>query len=130
MQRNRAKKVGELPPINNIVKAHMKQKRITQKQMARAMGCVPSSFGHLLKSTDWKISELLTVGKRLDENLLSHYLPPADTASLTELQTKLAETQKQLEESRLAQQQQANEINILNARLESLREALSLVGGK
>jgi hypothetical protein len=28
------------------------------------------------------------------------------------------------------QQQQANEINILNARLESLREALSLVGGK
>jgi len=130
MLRDRAKKVGELPPVNTMVKKMMKEKRITQKQIARALGCTEPSVHYLLKSSDWKISELLTVGKRLNENLLSHYLPPADTAPLTELQTKLAETQKQLEESRLAQQQQANEINILIARLESLREALSLVGGK
>jgi len=130
MQRNRAKRVGELPPINNIVKGLMKQKRITQKQMARALGCVPSAFSRLLKSTDWKISELLAVGKRLDENLLSYYLPPADNTQLTELQNQLAQAQQQLEESHLAQQQQAAEINILNARLDSLREALSLIGGK
>jgi len=89
MKRNRVKRVGELPPINNVVKVLMKQKRITQKQMARALGCVPSSISHLLKSTDWKISELLTVGTKLNENLLSHYLPPADNTALTELQAHL-----------------------------------------
>ena len=130
MKRNRVKRVGELPPINNVVKVLMKQKRITQKQMARALGCVPSSISHLLKSTDWKISELLTVGTKLNENLLSHYLPPIDNTALTELQAQLDKSQQQLAESRLAAQQQAAEINILNARLESLKEALSLIGGK
>ena len=76
MQRNRAKKISELPPVNKMVRQMMKQKRITQKQLAKHLGCVPSAIGHLLKSTDWQISELLMVGERLNENLLSYYLLP------------------------------------------------------
>lgn len=130
MQRNRAKKAAELPPVHTLVKAQMKEKRITQKKLARALGCTEPSVHYLLKSPDWKISELLTVGRVLNENLLNIYLPPADNTALAALQQELADTRQQLEAGNQIQQQQANEINLLNTRIEALREALSLIGGK
>ena len=107
----------------------MKQKRITQKQLAKHLGCVPSAICHLLKSTDWQISELLMVGERLNENLLSYYLPPADNAPLTELQNRLNEAMQNLATKEATIQQQEMEIKLLNARLEAMRESMQLLSG-
>jgi len=110
----------EIPDIGKILKAHVKKNRLRQNGWARQEGLNRKSIADYLKRKDMRVGTLFTVCQALNYNFLrdiAAMLPPEmPPQNIHPLQTRVEELEQQNLE--------------LQLQVKTLKEALSLVGGR
>jgi hypothetical protein len=114
------KKMDTAPHTGNMLKAFVQQHRIFQSGWARQQGIGPTSVARYLKQPTMRIDTLFTICQTLNYNFLrdiADALPPTMPPHQVSSQ--------QLETEALKQQ-----VTALQTQVATLKEALTLVGGR
>lgn len=84
-----------LPETGKIVRAIMKEQRVTHRALAKKLGWNTTTITMMLKRRIWTIAELLEVGKALNHDLLKYFypVPPEPMLPKTELEAALKENE-------------------------------------
>lgn len=110
----------EAPDIGSIIKAHVKKHRLRQNGWARQEGKNRRTIAKYLKGKDMHVGTLFTICQALNYNFLrdiAALLPPEmPPQNIHPMQTRVDELEQQNLE--------------LQLQVKTLKEALSLVGGR
>ncbi len=97
----------DYPDINVIVRAIMKEQRMTQRKLGKLVGWHNTTINQMLKKRTWNIAELLEIGKALNTDLLKYFYPvPAEPmveeAKLNEALAKITLLEEELRQTKEA----------------------------
>jgi hypothetical protein len=109
----------ESPHIGNMLKAYVKEKRIFKSGWARQMGVTPGAIEGFVKKPNIKVDTLFKTCQVLNYNFF------ADIAAML---PQLPHANSKIDNTQLEAVQKENET--LKIQIETLKQALSLVGGK
>jgi len=81
--------------IGTIVRAIMKEQRVTHRKLGRMLGWHTTTVTMMLKRRIWSIAELVQVGKALNSDLLKYFypVPPVPVVPVTELEAAKQENE-------------------------------------
>lgn len=110
------------PDIGVIVRAIMKDQRVTQRKLGKMLGWHSTTVNQMLKRRIWTIAELLMVGKALNTDLLKYFypVPPVPVVPVTELEN----AQKEIEALKTEAKTNADELLKLRTENAVLREIM------
>ncbi len=104
------------PDINVIVRAIMKEQRMTQRKLGKLVGWHNTTINQMLKRRTWNIAELLEIGKALNTDLLKYFYPVPPEPMVAEAKLSEALAKITLLEEELRQTKEA--LKISQAQLE------------